>query len=880
MNKTLIILFSLIFTSVLIPSFIYSQSNPAAQQIPYNTDFSGLSHNSSTYPAGWQGWKVSSQSGTDFDLNPAANNSSLTSRGYASSTAKGIYNYNGKLGFLNAVDGDYSLVLSLKTAGNTNVVVEYEIMTLRNPYSGSTNTRINGVELQYRVGTSGEFKSLNSRVYINNTTTQTGTTTSGQNSKIFSVELPAECDNQNVVQVRWSSREITGTGSYPGFAIDNIDVAAYGKVTYYYYKGTGNLSSTGSWSSTPEGNGERPDNFTDGYQNFVISTGTVINFSEYWTVSGTNSKVIIGNGVTETVLKTINSAQLNAVTDIRKGSKLVISQSTSNLPVFGNLYPGSYLEVLFSSSLAGIPAESTYENLLLNSGGGHTYSFSINSPDLLIKKDLELVNTRLNNNGTGKFKLQIGGNLKFSSSASLTSGFADLAELVMRGSEMQVVEMNNKDLELNSLTILNPEGITLSEKGGSSNIKLSRGSANVLKMQGGSIEMQSSNIVLGSGTTEPGTLTYTSGFLTGSGSFSRWFSKSGLPTTLTFTFPMGAGANNRGISLAFSNSSITNGGMLTVKHTDLPGSESIPPFNDGIYTIDKKSKMSWLVTQSGSWSLGSRTISVKISSEGLDGINDVSGLTIVNNSVKAGGTFLSGTGSPSKPEVNRQGMNITDLGGSNGNGNSFSIGASAGNPLPVTLASFTCSVINRDVLLTWVTSLEINNKGFEIEYCRKEESTGSFSPWEKTAFVNGNGNSNTEIEYVYRAKKLTDGTYRFRIKQVDLNGNFEYFSPQNTTESVIGKPVKFEISQNYPNPSNPVSKIDYQLPFNAKVSLRVYDLTGKEVSVLADGNVNSGYHTAEFNGTDLSSGVYFYRILAFGVNGETYSKTMKLILVK
>lgn len=880
MNKTLIIVFSLVFTSLFAPSFLHSQSNPAAQQIPYFTDFSGLSHSSTTYPAGWQGWKISSLSGTDYDLSSPASNSSLISKGYASSTTKGIYNYSGKLGFLNAADGDYSLILSLETTGNANVVVEYEIMTLRNPYSGSANTRINGVELQYRVGTSGEFKSLNSRVYINNTTTQTGTTTSGQNRKVYSVELPAECDNQNVVQVRWSSREITGIGSYPAFAIDNIDVTASGKASYYYYKGTGNFGSTVSWSSTPEGNGDTPSNFTDGYQNFVISTGSVVSFSEYWTVSGTNSKVIIGNGVTATVFKTINSAQLNAVTDIRKGSKLVISQSTSILPVLGNLYPGSYLEILFSASLSGIPAETTYENLLLNSGGGHTYSFSISSPDLLIKKDLELINTKLNNNGTGKFKLQIGGNLKISSSASLTSGFADLAELVMRGGEMQVIELNNKDLELNSLTILNPVGITLSEKGGSSNIKLSKGSANILKLQGGNIEMKSNNIVLGSGTIEPGTLSYQSGFLTGSGSFSRWFGRTGLPTTITYAFPMGAGTDDRGIYLAFSNSSISNGGMLTVKHTDLPGSVSITPFNDGIYTIDKKSNMSWQITQNGGWSLGSRTLSVKISSEGLDGVNDVSGLTIVNNSVKAGGTFLSGTGSPAKPEVNRQGMDITDLGGISGNGNSFSIGASAGNPLPVTMASFTCNVTNRDVVLNWVTSMEINNKGFEIEYCRKEESTGSFSPWEKTAFINGNGNSNSETEYSYRALKLTEGTYRFRIKQIDLNGNFEYFSPQNTTESVIGKPVKFEISQNYPNPSNPVSKIEYQLPFDAKVSLIVYDLNGKEVQVLANGNVNSGYHTAEFNGSDLSSGVYFYRIFATGVNGETYSKTMKLILLK
>lgn len=880
MNKTLIFVFSLILSMHLTPSKLSAQSNPTAQQIPYSTDFSGLSHSSSTFPAGWQGWKISSLAGSNFDLKAPSSNSSLISRGYASSTSKGIYNYSEKLGFLNAADGDYTLVLALKTTGNTNIVVEYSVMTLRNPYNGSTNTRINGVEIQYRVGTTGEFKSVNSRVYINNTTTQTGITTTEQNSQVYSVELPAECNNQNVVQVRWVSREITGIGSYPGFAVDNIDVTSFGKASYYYYKGTGLLSSLNSWSSTPDGSGFSPSNFTDGYQNFILNTGSSISFSENWTVSGTNSKVIIGDGSKQTTVKTINSAQLNSTVDIRSGSRLVINQTTSNLPVFGNLYPGSFIEILFSASLSNLPAEPTYENLLLNSSGGHTYLFNISSPDILIKKDLELINTKLNINGSEKFKLQTGGSIKFSSSASLTSSFSNLAELVLTGKETQEIELNNINLELNSLTVLNPAGVTLSETGGSSNIYLSAGSANSLNMNAGNINLNSNKLILGSGTTEPGTLNYTSGFITGTGTFGRWFNKSGLPTSFTYTFPMGTGSNDRGISLAFSNSSINSGGLLTVKHADLPGSVSITPFTDGIYTIDKKSNMSWVITQSGSWNLGGRTISLRIDSEGLEGVNDVSSLTLVKNNVKAGGTFSSGTGTPTKPEINRLGMSITDLGGTGGTGNSFSIGASTGNPLPVTIASFTCNALNRDVILSWVTAMELNNRGFEIEYSKKEESTGSFTPWEKTAFVAGSGNSNTEIEYIYTVRKLNDGTYRFRIKQIDLNGNFEYFTPQNAAEIVIGKPFKFEISQNYPNPSNPVSKIDYQLPFDAKVSLKVYNLTGQEVSVLVDGNINAGYHTADFDGTNLSSGVYFYKISASGNNGESYTKTMKLVLVK
>jgi len=873
-NRNILALLTLLTLSFNI-NLATAQTNPSAQDLPYYTDFSSLSHSSTTYPSGWQGWKIASLSSSDYNLNAPAVNSSLTSKGYASSISKGIYNYSGKIGFLNATDGDYSLVLSVKTTGISNIVVDYGIMTLRNPYNGSTNTRINGVEVQYRIGSSGEFKSINSRVYINNTTTQTGTTTTEQNKKQFSISLPAECDNKALVQIRWVSREITGIGSFPGFAIDDVEVSQYGKAAYYYYKGTGNFSSVSSWKSNPDGTGSSPSNFTDGYQYFNITQPSTINFSEYWNVSGTNSKVIIGSRNSNVTLNTINSAQLNAVIDIYGGSKLNINQSTSSFPQLGTLYPNSFLEYNFTSSFSGLPAEVTYENLLLNSAGGHTYQFSINSSDILVKKDLQIINTRLNNNGSEKFKLQLGGNLTLSNSAALLSSFSNQAELVMNGSTEQVIKLNGITLPLNALTVLNAEGITLSDIGGSSNIQVSNGTANKFNMSGGNIFLGTNNITLGSGKSEPGTLGYTSGRLTGTGSFSRWFGNSSLPTSFTNSFPMGAGVNNRGLSVSFSNSSITSGGKLTVSHNDLPGTTEISPFTDGTFTIDKKTNMYWSVTQSDNWNLGSTKISLKIEAEGIEGITDVSGLTIIKNNTKAGGLFSSGTGTPQRPEANRIGMSITDLGGTGGSGNTFSIGASNGNPLPVTMSSFVTNTLNRDAVLNWVTSMEINNKGFDVERSKKDASTGSYTPWEKISFVNGAGNTQQQTEYVYTDRKLNDGSFRYRIKQVDFNGNFEYFTPQNNSDVIIGKPVKFEVSQNYPNPSNPVSKIDFQIPNDSKVTLKVYDLTGKEVSILIDRNMTSGYHTIEFNGSNLASGIYLYKLTA-----DNFSDIKKMVLVK
>lgn len=90
----------------------------------------------------------------------------------------------------------------------------------------------------------------------------------------------------------------------------------------------------------------------------------------------------------------------------------------------------------------------------------------------------------------------------------------------------------------------------------------------------------------------------------------------------------------------------------------------------------------------------------------------------------------------------------------------------------------------------------------------------------------------------------------------------------------------FSLEQNFPNPFNPDTKISFSIPLNGYVKLKVYDVLGKEVSVLYDGNINAGNYQSNFNGRDLQSGVYFYRMEFSGDNGITFSDFKKLILVK
>lgn len=88
-------------------------------------------------------------------------------------------------------------------------------------------------------------------------------------------------------------------------------------------------------------------------------------------------------------------------------------------------------------------------------------------------------------------------------------------------------------------------------------------------------------------------------------------------------------------------------------------------------------------------------------------------------------------------------------------------------------------------------------------------------------------------------------------------------------------PSEYSVSQNYPNPFNPETKIDFTLPSDSKVNIKIYDITGKLVNELINGHYSAGTHTVNFNGSSLSSGIYFYTLTS-----GSFTKTNKMILNK
>ncbi|MEQ8579590.1 MAG: T9SS type A sorting domain-containing protein [Balneola sp.] len=96
-----------------------------------------------------------------------------------------------------------------------------------------------------------------------------------------------------------------------------------------------------------------------------------------------------------------------------------------------------------------------------------------------------------------------------------------------------------------------------------------------------------------------------------------------------------------------------------------------------------------------------------------------------------------------------------------------------------------------------------------------------------------------------------------------------------SNENELGLPKEFSLEQNYPNPFNPSTNIEFALPEQAEVSLKVYNLLGREIYTLVSGKMNAGNHKVEFNASGLSTGLYFYRIQA-----GSFIQTKKMMLIK
>ncbi|MBI5475035.1 MAG: T9SS type A sorting domain-containing protein [Ignavibacteriae bacterium] len=198
------------------------------------------------------------------------------------------------------------------------------------------------------------------------------------------------------------------------------------------------------------------------------------------------------------------------------------------------------------------------------------------------------------------------------------------------------------------------------------------------------------------------------------------------------------------------------------------------------------------------------------------------------------------------------------------------------DPLPVQIGSFVGYVSSQGrVQLNWTTVTETNNYGFEVQ--KSANATSGFVTC-PNSFVAGNGTTIEPHTYSWVDPQTTAGRWYYRLKQIDLDQTIHYSEPIQVdvlTSAGEAKPKVFALHQNYPNPFNPSTEIGYQTLEFGRVTLKVFDILGREVATLVNDAKEQGKYSIHWSAEGFPSGVYFYRLTS-----GTRSDMKRMILVK
>ncbi|WP_337872676.1 T9SS type A sorting domain-containing protein [Ignavibacterium sp.] len=188
--------------------------------------------------------------------------------------------------------------------------------------------------------------------------------------------------------------------------------------------------------------------------------------------------------------------------------------------------------------------------------------------------------------------------------------------------------------------------------------------------------------------------------------------------------------------------------------------------------------------------------------------------------------------------------------------------------VPVELENFYALSQKDQIILRWQTATELNNKGFEVQ--RKFAD----SDFASVGFVDGKGTTTEKQFYSFIDKPIQNGLYSYRLKQIDFHGESHY---SDVVEINFLSNLEQYLGQNYPNPTNSRTAIQWITPINSYVKVNVYDVLGRNVMTLVDKICEAGRYEnqIDFNSIDLPSGIYFYELR---IGSSSTSK--KLILLK
>ena len=190
-------------------------------------------------------------------------------------------------------------------------------------------------------------------------------------------------------------------------------------------------------------------------------------------------------------------------------------------------------------------------------------------------------------------------------------------------------------------------------------------------------------------------------------------------------------------------------------------------------------------------------------------------------------------------------------------------------------ANFQNTAVSGFVTLIWSAT---NNPILQYYEVERKINSGSWTVIATTTDI-----SYLDNEFRVQSSGFTTAQYRVRQKSMnDVYSNYSsivtvngIFNPTDKNIAIVKIPSEYRLDQNHPNPFNPTTTIQYQIPEDANVVVKVYNLLGSEVATLVNEFKPTGYYTVKFDASSLPSGLYLYKISA-----GTFSETRKMLLMK
>jgi hypothetical protein len=574
---------------------------------------------------------------------------------------------------------------------------------------------------------------------------------------------------------------------------------------------SGNFETDASWTPNPGTGSGPPDGSI-----IIISSGHNITVT-------TNTNVMSSLTINGTGILTLGTTSGHNWGTVTGTGTIRISSTTVVFPggdysAFTGTSGGTFE---YNGGNQTLPPQTVYYNLIITGGGSATKSLpAVN----ITVRNLLRIDASTNFNGNSRTINVEGTWTNNSSTSAYTPGAS--GTVAFNGTAAQLID-GSAGTTFRNLTVNNTADVNLDQDiSVDGTLTFTAGDLNSITGTYGSHV-----VTLGTSATV-------------SGESNAGYLKGDVRVTRT----VGTGSSTfGGIGLTIA-AGADNIGSVTVKRV-AGVSEAVPAGESG--TLLRR----WVITSASPPSSGRSVTFQWLPAD--DNGNDLTSIQFARRATEGSGAFTFVGSTNNVPNTTPRSVTLSTT--------SFSEwgAGGSGSSLPITLTYFRVTDAGGYPHLEWETATETNNFGFYVE---RRMTAGADAPaepsessWKRlSVFFEGRLQSLEPVTYDWNDSELhIAGTYEYRLVQYDYDGVQSVFGP---VTYVFGAPESTQMLAPYPNPFNPATTIRYLLQSPSRVSLRVYDVLGREVAVLVNAQQAAGSYQMVFDARGFASGVYFVRL--------------------